>query len=718
MRIFIKAALAATLMALPVASLAQLHESHEHNEGLEEVIISASPQAKTKNEIAGSVNVIDGETLKREVGSTLGETLKNQIGVHSSSFGPGVGVPVIRGQSGKRVEILQNSTTIADVSDTSVDHSVAAEALLADRIEILRGPSILRYGSGAIGGVVNVIDYRIHTDDIHEGVEGAIEARYDSNNEEHALIGRIDMGTGNFNLHLDGMTRDSEEVEIPGYAQHEFDDPDEATNGFIENSDREADAFSLGLSWIGDSVAGGFSISRIESNYGVPPGAHGHHEEHGEEGHDDEEEGHEEDEEGHSEEEEVLVRIDLEQTQYQGKLVFSDLGANFERLDIDLNYSEYEHRELEIEEGIAEEGTLFASESTELRAELVHSSIGGWLGAFGLQYSNRDFEAAGAEAFVPPSETEKLGIYIIEETQLGQGTLELGARYDDQTLDSASGEISHDSFNLSASYLINLNDSQRLGFIVSRSERAPVAEELLSEGEHIATNTYEIGDATLDNESAFNAEITWAMNTDFISAKASAFHSDFSDYIYEMDTELRFSHDLEEEDGLTGLNACSDDIADFENNEEEFEESVECFLYVQEDATFTGIEAELDFAVTEQHSLRFWGDYVRADFDNSGDVPRMPPARIGASWDFDLDNWSAQVSLTKAFDQDRPGEGQEETSGYTRLDAFVEYGFDDFSIFAKATNLTNDEIRNSTSFLRELAPEPGRGFLLGARYRF
>lgn len=709
MKPFISALVAAVVIAThPQLSAATDKTLEQTKSQLEEQIISASPHGKTEAEIAGSINIIDGETLQREVASTLGETLQNQIGVHSSSFGPGVGVPVIRGQSGKRVEILQNGNTVGDVSDTSPDHAVATEVLLADRIEILRGPSTLRYGAGAIGGVVNVIDNRIHTQR-HEGIDGALETRFDTNSDESVFVGRIDAGTGNFGFHLDAVTRDSDNVEIPGLADHEADDPDETTNGFIANSDSEADSWNMGFSWVGDSVIAGFSIGQIESNYGIPPGAHGHHEE---------EHSEEEGEEEHAEEEEEFVRIDMEQTQYQGKLLFSDLGSTWDRLDIDLSYTDYNHQEIEIADGIAEIGTLFDVQSSEINAELTHKERKGWLGTLGLELNARDFSAVGEEAFVPVSDTDNIGLYIIEETNIGSATLELGARYDDQTISSAGiNDIKHDSFNLSTSYLLPINDKQRFGFILSRSERSPVSEELLAEGEHIAENIYVIGDASLDAETSFNAELTWAYEAEAFSTKASLFHSDFSDYIYRMDTELRFSHDLEE-DGATSLNACSDNIADFENNQEEFDESVECFLYTQEDATFTGMETEAVFAIGSQQSIRVWGDVVRAEFNQSGDVPRMPPARLGASWQFTSEQWSAQLSLTHALDQNRPGDNQEATEGYTRLDAYISYTTDQLSLFAKAANLTDEEIRNSTSFLRELAPEAGLGVTLGARYRF
>ena len=644
--------------------------------------------------------------------STLGETLKNQLGVHSSSFGPGVGVPVLRGQSGQRVEVLQNGTTVADVSDTSSDHAVGTEALLADRIEILRGPATLRYGSGAIGGVVNVIDSRIHSE-VTEGISGKVETRYNENNDESVVVGRVDAGFGNWGLHLDGVTRDSSDIDIPGIASLEADDLDETTVGFLENSDSEADSFSIGLSWVGDNIVTGFSVSDLDSNYGLPPGGH----------HDEEEvvagpaPGPE------PEEEEEFVRIDLEQTQYQGKLLLKNLAGVWNHLDIDLNYTDYEHDELEIEGDEVEVGTTFDVDSLEIRSELTHSEVnlGGndWIGAIGFQYVDRDFFAEGEEAFVEPSTTERYGIYLLEEAEIGPGVFELGLRFDQQDFSSnvdGARSIDHDLFNISASYLYNINDSQRLGVIFSGAERAPVAEELISDGLHIATDTYEIGDATLDTESSFNAEITWSLETrSGISAQASLFYSDFDDYIFLENTGLRFT----EQDGLVGINNCAADSPTFEADfGEEFDEAVECFVYNQEGASFTGIEAEASFGLTSQSSLRLWGDYVEADLDDSGDVPRIPPARLGASWDYSYEAWSGQLSLTHAFDQNDPGEGEEETEGYTRVDAYIGWNAEPLTIFFKATNLTDDDIRNATSFTRELAPEPGRGFTLGARYNF
>jgi iron complex outermembrane receptor protein len=682
---------------------------------IEEVIITASPHGKTEAEVIGSINILDGDALQREAAATLGETLQNQIGVNSSSFGAGVGSPVIRGQSGKRVEILQNNSIIADVSDTSADHAIATESMLADRIEILRGPATLRYGSGATGGVVNVINNRIHSEQF-SGVAGGIEARHNDNNDESALVGRIDAGTGNLILHLDAVTRESNNVEIPGYANLEADDPDETTDGYIANSDREADSQNLGLSWVSENFIGGFSIGNLDNNYGVPPGAHTHHEE-----------DHDHEEEDHEEEEEEFVRIDLEQTNYQAKLKWLNLGEQWDFVSLDISSTDYQHQELETVGTTTEIGTLFETDSLDARLEITHgaqaSSTNAWQGAIGLQYGDREFNAIGEEAFVAPSTTDTLGLFVLEETSLDFGhepsTLELGMRVDQQSVETAGIEsIEHNSINASASLLVPVSVASNFSFILSSTERAPVAEELLSDGEHVATGTYEIGDADLDTEQAINVELSWAYqspNENGLDFRASVYHNNYSNYIYQRDTELLFNHDLEES-GAAGLAACSTE-AGFDDSEEA-EEAVECFTWEQDGAKFTGIEAELNWSPTNQHSLRFWGDLVRAKLDNGNDLPLIPAARIGTSWGFSTGNWDTELSIVHAFEQDHPGENQEVTDAYTRVNAVVGYGVEQWSVFLRGTNLTDEDIRNSASITREQAPEPGRALTLGARYSF
>lgn len=692
-----------------------------NHQTIEELVITASPHGKSSGDIAGSLNILSGETLQRELASTLGETLKQQVGISSSSFGPGVGLPVIRGLSGNRIEVLQNNSPVVDASQTSPDHAIALEPMLADRIEILRGPASLRYGPGAIGGVVNIIDNRIHTTSDYGpegGVEGAIEARYDSNNDGTAYVGRLDSSKGAFHLHASGALRENNNMEIPGSAASNVDDPDETTQGYVANTDAEANAWSLGLSHVTDDLVIGFAMSRIDNNYGVPPGGHGHHEEedHGdeaEEEHDDHDDGHDED---HTEEHgDLFTRIDMRQTDYSAKILFPNLAGIFDKLDIDLNHSEYQHSELEIEEGSTAIGTSYRTKGDNLRAELTHGSDATWLGALGMQLSRNEFVAEGEEAFLPPNEVLTAGIFLTEETTVGDGVFSVGLRYDNQEADPDGGSsVSHDLINGSVSYLLNLNDNQQLSLILSHSQRAPSAEELFSEGEHAATSNYLIGDTSLDRESANSIELTWSYQGP-LTLSASIYHREFSDFIYAFADGDRLSHDLLD-DGFSGNAVCSTSLADFDGSEEEFDESLPCYRYQQEDARFTGAEAELTLLPTENSSVRFWGDLVRAKLEDNGDVPRLPPARVGVNADYNWQNALAGISLTHGFEQDRPGINEAPTQSYTRVDIHLSYSQGPWTAFAKGNNLGDEEIRNATSFLRELAPEPGRSWVIGLRY--
>ena len=690
---------------------------------LEEVIVTASPHQKSAREIAGSFNLLANEELQREAAATLGDTLQNQVGISSSSFGPGVGNPIIRGLGGKRVEVLQNSSSVGDASDISPDHAVASEALLAERIEILRGPATLRFGPGAIGGVVNVIDNRIHTVPF-EGVEGAFETRYSSNGDARAIVGRLDGGYRGFNLHLDGVTRDSNNVSIPGSALSDIADADDSY-GVIENSDAKANSFSTGISWVGEGVVIGFGYSELDSNYGLPPSSHEHeeHDDHAEDDHgedDHSEDEHSADEE--AEESEEFVRIDMQQQSYQGKLLLTNLGDFLGQLDVDFGYTDYQHRELEIEGDQVAVGSLIESVNHDLRAELTHREYSGWRGAWGLQASNRDFGSSGEEAFIPASETLNRGIYWLEETTLPLGNLELGLRYDQQEISLTDQQIDHSTVNFGASWLIPINQQQRLSLVLSHSERAPAAEELLSNGVHIATSSFEIGEGNLDTESANSIEITWVYgdsdNSPF-SARVSGYHNQFQRFIYLQDIGLALSHDLEA-DGFQGIDACSADIGDFDNSAEEFSEAIGCFTYDQRDASFSGVEFETSWALSDSQRFELQGDLVRGRFDAGANrnIPRLPPAKFRASWIYENDSWRGAINITHAAAQTRAGENQLETDGYSKLDGSLSYQQESWSMFLKGQNLTNQSIRNATSFLRDIAPEAGRNLTVGVRYRF
>lgn len=675
------------------------------NNNIEEIIISASAHQKSAQEVAGTFNVIAGDELQRDAAATLGDTLQNQVGIASSSFGPGVGIPMIRGLGGKRIEILQNSSSVGDASDISPDHAIATEALLAERIEILRGPATLRFGPGAIGGVVNVIDNRIHLS-AFEGIEGALESRYSSGNDGVATVARFDAGNGPLNLHLDGVSRDSNDVKIPGLA--DLDDSD-SSNGFIANSDARADSLSAGASWVQGNSVMGFSVSHLDNNYGLPPASHGAHSEDSDVGHDD-----------------IVVRIDMQQTSYQGKLLLSNLGDFFDRLNVDVSYTDYQHKEQEfdLDTGDRAISSTIEAQSRELHAELTHLERAGWFGTMGLQVSSRDFGSSGEESFIPASTTSRQGLYWLEETAIADNNLEVGIRFDRQKIEMADQSLSldHDSVNIGASWIAPLSEHHRLSLTLAHSERAPAAEELLTLGTHVATNSYEIGNTRLSGESSNSIELTWVYEGDeesLLTFRGSVYHNQFSNFIFQQDTGLSLSHDLEDM-GFEGLQACSSALADFSNSLDEYTDAITCYLFEQRDATFSGIELESSYQLSDAQSIELQADLVRGQFTagSNRDIPRLPPAKIRASYVVESDHWRAALNITRAAAQNNAGENQMSTLGYTRLDASLSYNQPNWSVFVQGQNLTDRDIRNATSFLREIAPEAGRNLTIGLRYQF
>ena len=686
------------LVLLPLSPQAQQQES---SKPIEEVVVTASPLEKTREGLAGSINILSGDALQREVEATLGETLQSQLGVVASSFGPGVGIPVIRGLRGSRVLALSNNHNIGDASISSLDHAIGSEVFLADRIEVLRGPATLRFGGGAIGGVVNVIDD--HGSDDIEGYGSETFLRNHINNDEDVFGWKDNGRWGGVSLNFDIVTRSAGNIEIPGLANPSVDDLDETTNGYIGNTSREADAINFGMKWHNDNFVAGFKIGLLDNKYGLPQGTHAHHhEEEGEDGHDDEEEHHEES---------ADVNIELDQTTYQGDLEWQNLPGAWQNLTVDLSVVDYEHTEFETEDGTTTAGTRYAVENFEVRSEATYQadSLGG---ALGVQISDRDFVAVGEEAFVPASETSQFGVFKTVELEFDRGVLDAGARFDSQSVKHTSGSIDHDTFNLSGSWLHFLNEQNNLGVILSLTERAPTAEELLTEGEHLVTNAFEVGDASLNSEESTSIEIGWRHNGR-VSASVSFYSYAFDNFIYLHDTGLLHNHDLE---SLVGLATCSM-AADFDDAEEA-EEALPCFSWRQQSADFTGIEAEVGFELAAGQSLRLWSDSVRAEFGDGTDVPRIPPQRIGIDYTYSNGPWFVEVSALNASAQNRPGVNQARTAGYTKLDAYGSYTAERWSVFVKATNITDEEIRNATSFVRNVAPEPGRNIAIGGKFEF
>ena len=717
---FIRCPLAlALLLAMPLLAHAQAAAppatGHEHQPvDLTAVEVRATPLAGTTEDLIRPVEVLAGERLDAVKASSLGETVSRLPGVQSSYFGPGVGRPIIRGFDGARVQVLSDGLGSGDVSTVSADHAVTLEPFLADQIEVLKGPATLLYGSGAIGGAVNVVDGRIPEAATAQPLQGRAELRAGTVNDERTGMARLDgtSASGRLVFHFDALHRETGDYDIPGFTESaallaeegEIPDPDSA--GTLPNSALRTDSAAIGMSWIGDRGFAGIGQSLFNTRYGVPGHAH---EAHG-------------DDEGEEERAEEAVQIVMDQRRTEVRGGLDNLGV-FESLRVKAARTAYTHTEFEGEEV----GTVFDNDSTDARLELVHRPWGGWNGAFGLQWSQREFVAIGDEAFVPPSESRDAGVFWIGERAFGPVKLELGARHDNNRIEVDEDEAigpsrSFDTFSASAAAKWDINDALHLSFGLDRAQRSPTAEELFSNGVHVATASVELGDPGLDVETANRAELGLHWHSGPLQLSASLYHVRFDDFVYLADT------------GVS-------------NGE------LPVRVWTQDDARFNGAEAELDWNFADNASgrwdLRVFGDVVRAKVSGSGtrelaflvpqedggqddhvidlalggNLPRIAPSRLGGELRWEQGPWRASAGAVRHAEQDDVAEFESATPGYTLVDAHVAWhrdtpGGNAWEVFLDGSNLLDKEARVHTSFLKDLAPLPGRGVAFGVRMFF
>lgn len=689
-------ALALSLALFPVAAHAQSPAPATHDRDrartLDELVVTATPLRQGVDEVARPIEVLAGAELDERKASSLGETLSSLPGVQSSYFGPGVGRPIIRGLDGARIQVLAGGLSSQDASTVSVDHALSIEPFLADQIEVFKGPASLLYGTGAIGGAVNVVDGRIpeRRNESPDGISGRAELRGDTVSDERTGLLRLDGGGGDFAFHIDLLRRRADDYAIPGFAEsaellaEEGETPDPDSAGTLENSAVRTNSGAIGASWIGDRGFIGASYSIFDTRYGIPGHAHEHDD------HDDDHAANRKD--GDDEEEEELVSIDLKQKRSDLKLGLNEPFAGHESLTVRLGSNRYEHTEFEGDEV----GTVFENRGLEARLEAVHLPLGGWRGAYGLQYGRRDFSAIGEEAFVPPSLTRDIGVFLLEEQQFGRLKLELGGRLDRvEVTPEGESRDRFDTANLSAAGRWTFSDALHFQLGLDRSERAPTAEELYSDGPHIATQSFEVGDADLDTERSNRVELGLHWHVEGFEAKVAAFHSRFSDFIFLADTD-------EEEDDLPVRE------------------------WTQGDARFSGFEVEATWRIADTASgrweLRGFGDSVRARLEDGGNLPRIVPARLGADLAWQRDGWRARLGAVRHAEQDRVAEFESATPGYTLVGAHLSYHWDTaragWEVFMDGNNLTDREARRHTSFLKDLAPLPGRSLAFGIRAFF
>jgi iron complex outermembrane receptor protein len=690
------------------------HSPHHVTDEIEEVVVRATPLRRNLDELSQSATVLRDEDLYRELSNNIGDTLTRQAGLANASFGQNVGRPVIRGLQGQRVGVLSNNMSASDASAVSQDHAVGIEPFLADQIEVLRGPSTLLYGSGAIGGVVNIVSHTIPEEIPENGFDGRAIAQIDSAADQRFAAGRIDFGAGDFAFHADAFYRRTDDYEIPGPAklhsegddheEHENDEEhEEAASGILENSFLDNEGGSLGAGWIGDRWRLGLSWSDYNSDYGIP-GAHHHEEEHDE---------HEEEEhEDEHEEEEELVTVGLESQRWDAEVVGTNPFGGIEQLSFRFVNTDYTHTEFEGDDV----GTVFDSDTDDLRLELRHEPWSRWTGAFGLQYTDVDFDAVGDEAYVPRSNSETAALFWVESAEFDNWQVDLGLRFEDVHV-TALELLSHEHheeeeeheehedgpvrrgftpFSMSFGVIWHVNEDSHLSFNLSRAERAPTTAELFAFGPHIASQTFEIGDSNLQEESNLHGEIAYRMHGDRLSGSLVVYADRFDDFIYQLDTG-------DEEHGLPMR------------------------FWSQQDADFVGAEFELRYDIGHYDSGHWWVfglfDYVDGELDDGHNVPLMPPMRVGGGLDWHLGDWQANLTWIHADDHTDVAEYETTTPGYNLLNVELTWRLpvferSDWDLFLKGHNLLDEDIRNSTSYLKDQAPQIGRNFVLGVRAAF
>ena len=655
---------------------------------LDEVVVESEPLDRTIGSLARPVSVLKDAQLREQMGPTIGATLTQEPGINSQSFGPGVGQPVIRGLAGPRVRIMENGIGNNDVSNISPDHANSIEPSQAERIEILRGPSTLLYGSGAIGGVVNVIDNRVPEKKAEKPIGGALNQIYNSALDETSSSLKLEGGESELAYHLDGFYRNSGNEIIGGQA---IDEPaarmyDEAlaeapylqnTNGYVPNTNARAKGGTAGLSWVGDPGYAGVAVNYLENNYGVPPiGIPG----------------------------EPNIRINLWQTKYDFRGGIDNPFEYAEKLKVKFGYTDYKHIEMEGEQA----GTTWKSDSYEGRVELTHKPIGPFKGQWGFQSVNGTTSATGEEATIPQTEIANYGLFAVETLVTDPLIYDFGFRIEPQSVTPAasSGYVARNFLPVSGSVsgLWKVDSSNDLSLAFTESQRGAQAQELYVNGVHHATRAFEIGNPNLNMETSFNLELGYTFKQDWVDAQFNLFNNWVNDYIYSQYTGELYGH----EEGA----------GDHDHGGE-----LPILQIEQANAVFKGFEANLLFPLMENSygllDLTLFGDYTRGTLSaGNGNVPRMPPLRFGTQIDYAKNKWSTYFRVTRGQAQEYAGENETETSGWVLMNVGVQYEAKSYAdskllFYLKGNNLLDQDIRNSTSYLKNFAPEPGRGVQVG-----
>ncbi|MHA6721079.1 TonB-dependent receptor [Sphingomonas sp. RS6] len=673
-------------------------------------IIVTAPYRQTERDVLSGTSVVTGEELTRDLRPTIGETLARQPGVSASSFGPNASRPILRGFQGERVRVLTDGIGSIDVSNTSADHAVVINPLLAERVEVLRGPSALLFGSSAVGGVVNVIDSRIPRTIPEKGYRLSAIGTYGSAANERSVGGAGDVAVGKYLvLHADGSYSKADDLRIGGYALTRAArnqalasaalpaDPDEAEpidfaanariKGKLPNSAAETWTAGFGVSIITDTGSLGVSYSHYDSVYGIPvryatqPG-----------------------------QEQEAPRLDLVQNRVDLRAEVDTGGGILQQVRLRAGYASYRHYELEEDGAI---GTAFYNQGLESRLELVQADRGAWKGASGVQYFSRNFDVKGDEAFLPKNQTSQLGLFTLQQLDLGRFKAEAGLRYEFTDLSADTlpddlrfyrGKRHFEALTGSVGASYGLSEAVRIGLNLSHTERAPSAEELFANGAHAGTEAYELGDPDFRLEKSWGLEATVHAHGDGYSFDASAYYNWFSNYIT---------------DNQTDQSVCEAAAAPSGRDVD-----LPCFQFTQRDARYYGFEAQGSVRVAQLGgytiNLDALGDYVHANIVDQGPAPRIPAMRVLGGIEAQSDALTGRFEVEHVFKQDRIAEYETPTAAYTMVNAALSFkpfqAMPGTSLTLSANNIFDVDARRASSYLKDFAPLAGRDIRATLRF--
>ena len=656
----------------------------------EDVTVTASVGGtETTFEAFNAVTTLDSFDITRESAGSLGDALRNEPGIASRSFGPGSSRPIIRGFDGDRVLILEDGLRTGDLSSQSGDHGVTIDPNGAERIEIVRGPATLLYGSNAVGGLVNVITpHESYRESLFDGTRAQFGTNVGSANAEAGTTASLQYSQNNVLVWGGGSMRRTDDYNTPA--------------GAVDNSASELTNARAGLGWFGDRFFASSGFTLEDGRYGVPF-ADQFHMAHGVQA------------PGAGPRE---TEIDLASRRRVGRF---DMGlrnlANtvIEGVRVALNVIDWNHDELEVEDGIENIGTRFTNRTYIMRADVDQRQTDRLSGRFGAWTQFRDFEAVGVEALAPRTDQTSFAAFAYEEIDFRRTRLQFGGRVEQNDYrtagrvgvpDAPADDHGHahglevpdarDRQFLGASASVGLHTDVGAASAVvanlTHSHRAPALEELYNFGPHVGNLAFEVGNPNLDGETTLGLDVSFRHQADRVRSNVNA-------YVYSIDNFI------------------------FGDRTGEVEDNLPVWYFLQDDSRFVGFDA--------RSSVRLGGDawatlgigYVDATLTTTGEpLPRIPPLRGTLSLDVPYGGFTLSPQLEFAGRQANVFRDETETNGYSIVNLRASYVWPRqhtaHILSFTGYNLTNELYRNHTSFIKDLAPEMGRGVRVNYSVRF